>query len=435
MHDEHDRTHGHGVTARPRGRMPYGDPPLRQPPPPAGQPPSPPSHTPEAPRATGAPRLPEPLEPAPPPESRAPVGPPSTPEWSEWPEGEGAKVPRRPARHRKDEESGEEGESGDACPPIRDSLTYLDSRPFSMPPPPGPWRPRLSREQLLRPALIAGLLAAAGVGVWSSGWSPWDGVPTAGTSPASPGEGLLQGHDIVITPSRAPGVDVKVPPEAHEGGKGSPGKALDTGEGPDTKAPRGRAHEEGPGLEKAGRAGGGGGRAAGRAPVRTLPAERALSHGGDTANKWVERVERARAARKPAERPVRHREGGSARTAAGSRETGNAASRTGAGRENGRRTGGAERRRPGRRDGRAPGRGRAGRRPGRAGRARRPPGRRPPRPPEAGRRPPQAAGAPASAPPTPAVTCPPRTGAMPTAYRYGTTTRPGTACVDPFFRR
>jgi len=343
MHDEHDRTHGHGLTARPRGRMPYGDPPLRQPPPSAGQPPFEASHAPEAPRATEATELPEPPEPirpprpARPPESRVPVGPMSPPERSERPEEEGAKAPRRSARHRKDEEG---GESGDACPPVRDSRTYLDSRPFSMPPPPGPWRRpwlRLSRDQLLRPALIAGFLAAAGVGVWSSGWSPWDGVPTAGTSPASSGEGLLLGHDMVITPS-APGVDVKATPEAREDGRGSSGEPLGGGERSDAKTPRGRVHGEGPGRERAGRAGGGDRKGPGRAP-----AERALSFGGDTKNEWVERVERAGGAKKPDERPVRHREGGSARTAAGSGETGNAASKAGAGRESGRRTGGGRR--------------------------------------------------------------------------------------------
>ncbi|MEV0755529.1 hypothetical protein [Streptosporangium sp. NPDC050280] len=237
---------------------------------------------------------------------------------------------RGPARHRRDEQD-EEG--GDAVPrsPVRDSRTYLDSRPFSMPPPPSPWRrpwSRLSRDQLLRPALIAGFLAAAGVGVWSSGWSPWDGVPTAGTSPATSGEGVLLGHDMVITASRAPGVDAKVPPGT--------GRTPEGGKETDAKARKGRAHEggKGPGHEGVGRAGGDR-KAPGRAPVGTLPAERALSSDRDTKNEWIERVERAGAAKKPAERHARHREGDSARAAAGA-ETGRA--KEGAGQESGRRT-------------------------------------------------------------------------------------------------
>ncbi|MEU8204825.1 hypothetical protein [Streptosporangium sp. NPDC049046] len=237
-------------------------------------------------------------------------------------------MPRGPARHRKDEW---DGESGGLAPrsPVRDSRTYLDSRPFSMPPPPSPWRrpwSRLSRDQLLRPALIAGFLAAAGVGVWSSGWSPWDGVPTAGTSPASSGEGVLRGHDMVITASRAPGVDAKVPPGT--------GRAPEGGKEADAKARKGRAHGggKGSGHEGGGRAGGDG-KVPGRAPAGTLPAERALSSDRDIENEWIERVERAGAAKKPAERHARHREGDSARAAAGA-ETGRA--KEGARQESGR---------------------------------------------------------------------------------------------------
>ncbi|MFF5114515.1 hypothetical protein [Streptosporangium sp. NPDC000509] len=250
-------------------------------------------------------------------------------------------VPRGPARHRKDEW---DGESGGLVPrsPVRDSRSYLDSRPFSMPPPPGPWRrpwSRLSRDHLLRPALIAGFLAAAGVGVWSSGWSPWDGVPTAGTSPASSGEGVLLGHDMVITASRAPGVDAKTPPGAREGDEGGDakvprGRASEGGARPDTKGPRGGDRREGkrPGHERAGAAGGGNGKVSAPAPVGVLPVDRASS-ARDARNEWVERVERAGAAKKPAERHARHREGDSARAAAGA-ETGRA--KEGAGQESGR---------------------------------------------------------------------------------------------------
>ncbi|MGJ6965778.1 hypothetical protein ACSDR0_28110 [Streptosporangium sp. G11] len=220
--------------------------------------------------------------------------------------------PPRPARHRKDEEWDEEwDEEADAvtCSPVRRSWTYLDSRPFSMPPPPSPWRrpwSRLSRDHFLRPALIAGFLAAAGVGVWSSGWSPWDGVPTADTSPAPPGERLLAGRDRVITPSRAPvpaGVGARAPAGKEQGGG-------------ERKVPR-------------------------RAPGRALPAERALSGAGDTRDEWIERVERAKPVKKPvkpdktAERAGRHREGGgSARAGAGSGGTGSTAPVAGAGRKN-----------------------------------------------------------------------------------------------------
>lgn len=320
MHGEHDRTHGHGLRARPRGRMPYSDPPLRQPPSPA-----------EPPHATGLPGPPEPAEPPRsvrppepaevprplrPPESRTPAGQALPVEWPGRREGEGARVPRGPARHRKDDDADDADDADNAvtCSPVHRSRTYLDSRPFSMPPPPSPWRrpwSRLSRDQLLRPALIAGFLAAAGVGVWSSGWSPWEGVPTAGTSPAPPGERRFEGHDVVITPSRGPvaaGVDAKAP-----AGK--------------RRAPEGRrgSDAEGAGGER---------RIPGRDPVRVLPAERALSAAaGNTRDEWVERVERAKSVKrpvKPVDRARRHREGGgSARAAAGSGGTGAATPESG----------------------------------------------------------------------------------------------------------
>lgn len=165
MHDEHDRTHGHGLKAKPRGRMPYSDSGPRPPDPP---------------RSAESPTLPE----------------------SDGGGQAGAPAPRMPARHRKDEEGDDTGR-----PPAFHSWTYLDSRPFSMPPPPSPWRrpwARLSRDQLLGPALVAGFLVAAGVGVWSSGWSPWAGTPTASTVFVPPEERLLADHDLVIAPPRAP---------------------------------------------------------------------------------------------------------------------------------------------------------------------------------------------------------------------------------------
>ncbi|MER5647577.1 hypothetical protein [Streptosporangium sp. NPDC002524] len=289
-------------------------------------------------------------------------------------------MPRGPARHRKYEEAdhgndvfdmgnvfdmGDVGGMGGADdvddllddvddaddavtrPMVRGSWTYLDSRPFSMPPPPSPWRrpwSRLSRDQLLRPALIAGFLAAAGVGVWSSGWSPWDGAPVAGPSPASPGERLVAGHDMVIAPSRGPVVA-----------------------GTDAKAPAGkRKIPEGRKGSGAAGAGGGGGKknAPGRDPARVLPAERALAGAGDIRDEWVERVERAKPVKKPVKpvgRAGRHREGGAStragagpegtrrtgpgsagtRTGASAPESGSRRANGGAGHESGRAGGGA----------------------------------------------------------------------------------------------
>ncbi|MEU4537230.1 hypothetical protein AB0G15_20415 [Streptosporangium sp. NPDC023825] len=219
-------------------------------------------------------------------------------------------------------------------PMVRRSWTYLDSRPFSMPPPPSPWRrpwARLSRDQLLRPALIAGFLAAAGVGVWSSGWSPWEGTPVAGPSPASPGERLLAGHDTVITPSRAPVV-------------------AET----DAKAPAGKRKaledEKGPGAAGAG--GGAGKKVPGRDPERVPPAERALSGAGDIRDEWVERVERAQPVKKPVKRAGRRHEGsaragtgqgGAGGTGAAAPEAGARRADGGAGHESGRGGGGAGR--------------------------------------------------------------------------------------------
>ncbi|MEU0482269.1 hypothetical protein ABZ260_24150 [Streptosporangium sp. NPDC006013] len=266
MYGEHDRTHGHGLNARPRGRMPYSDSWLRPPDPP---------------RSAGPATLPEPDG-----------------QWQEE-----APAPHRTARHRKDEEAGDDAVRS----PARRSWTYLDSRPFSMPPPPSPWRrpwSRLSRDQLLGPALVAGFLVAAGVGVWSSGWSPWAGTPTASTVPAPPAERLLADHDMVFTPPRAP---------AAAGAEAS-------GEERKTSAGKGRAA----GRRKAPR----------RDPVRVMPAERALSGpAGRSGNEWVKRVER-------------HRESGegrgSARTGTRSGEAGNAAPVTGStGRGAGNAAGGA----------------------------------------------------------------------------------------------
>ncbi|WP_433359285.1 hypothetical protein [Streptosporangium sp. CA-115845] len=196
------------------------------------------------------------------------------------PEPDGPPAPHRAARHRRDEEAGDDAVRS----PARRSWTYLDSRPFSMPPPPSPWRrpwSRLSRDQLLGPALVAGFLVAAGVGVWSSGWSPWGGTPTASMVPAPPAERLLADHDMVFAPPRAPAT----------------GTGASTGERK-VSAGEGRA-----GRRKAPR----------RDQVRVPPAERALSGpAGRSRNEWVKRVERRRESRD------------SARTGAGSGEAGGA---------------------------------------------------------------------------------------------------------------
>ncbi|MEU8383154.1 hypothetical protein [Streptosporangium sp. NPDC048865] len=235
-------------------------------------------------------------------------------------------MPRRTARHQEnryvndidDMDDMDDMDGAVTRPMIRRSWTYLDSRPFSMPPPPSPWRrpwSRLSRDQLVRPALIVGFLAAAGVGVWSSGWSPWDRGSAGGTSPASSSGGLLAGHDVAPAPSRAP-----------------------VAAGADAKGPAGRRKaaegEKGSGAEGAGRKG----RVPGRDPARVPPAgraaERALSGAGDIRDEWVERVERAAPVKKPVrpvERAGRHREGGgSTRTGSGRGGAAAAAPRTGA---------------------------------------------------------------------------------------------------------
>ncbi|WP_157594761.1 hypothetical protein [Streptosporangium amethystogenes] len=253
MYGEHDRTHGHGLNTRPRGRMPYSDSWLR----PSGDPP----------RSAGPATLPEP---------------------------DGRPAPHRAARHRRNEEVGDDV----ARSPAHRSWTYLDSRPFSMPPPPSPWRrpwSRLSRDQLLGPALIAGFLVAAGVGVWSSGWSPWAGTPTASTVPAPPAGRLLADHDTVFTPPRAPAA----------AGVGA-GAKVSVGER-GTSAGKGRAA----GRRKAPR----------RAPARVMPAERTLAGpAGRSGNGWVKRVERRRESGEGR---------GSARTGAGSGKAGNTAPVTG----------------------------------------------------------------------------------------------------------
>ncbi|MEV4751959.1 hypothetical protein AB0K21_36860 [Streptosporangium sp. NPDC049248] len=254
MYGEHDRTHGHGLNARPRGRMPYSDSWLRPP---------------DSPRSAGPATLPEP---------------------------DGPPAPHRAARHRKDEETGDDT----VWPSARRSWTYLDSRPFSMPPPPSPWlRPwsRLSRDQLLGPALVAGFLVAAGVGVWSSGWSPWAGTPTASTVPASPAGRLVADHDTVFTSPRAP--------VAGAGGFAGERKTLE-----------------------------GRGRVAGRRKMPRHDLERPLfGPAGRPGNEWVKRVERR----------GESREGrGSTWTGAGPGEAGSATPVTeGVGREAGGATGSA----------------------------------------------------------------------------------------------
>ncbi|WP_326822781.1 hypothetical protein [Streptosporangium sp. NBC_01756] len=73
--------------------------------------------------------------------------------------------------------------------------------------------PRVTREQLLRPALICGFLAATGVGLWSSGWSP--------TSPATTTRTITAEVTAARTPSGVTGhgaviaFEGEAPPAGH----------------------------------------------------------------------------------------------------------------------------------------------------------------------------------------------------------------------------
>lgn len=148
MHGDHDSSCRRSRSAGPRGRRPYGEPPDPSPEPVAspGRPPA---------QAAGRPYSP----------------------------------------------------AGD--PFVYGSLINVDIRTAWQPPrsPPSRWQrswpgPRLARDRFLRPALICGFLAAAGVGIWSSGWSPAFGPFTveAAGPPASP---RTVGHDTTITLAEA----------------------------------------------------------------------------------------------------------------------------------------------------------------------------------------------------------------------------------------
>ncbi|MEU9831784.1 hypothetical protein AB0D67_09600 [Streptosporangium sp. NPDC048047] len=71
--------------------------------------------------------------------------------------------------------------------------------------------PRLRRDRLLRPALIGAFLAAAGLGVWTSGWSPLDDRPSAVAAPqpapslAPHGTAVVHPPQAARTPSAEPG--------------------------------------------------------------------------------------------------------------------------------------------------------------------------------------------------------------------------------------
>ncbi|MFJ2032970.1 hypothetical protein [Streptosporangium sp. NPDC087985] len=101
------------------------------------------------------------------------------------------------------------GGAGD--PFVYGSRVSLDIRPTRSPalPPPlvplrlhRPWpSARISRDRLLRPALTCAFLAAAGVGLWSSGWSPVSGpspVEVAAAADPSP----VAGHDLAVPPAQ-----------------------------------------------------------------------------------------------------------------------------------------------------------------------------------------------------------------------------------------
>lgn len=72
------------------------------------------------------------------------------------------------------------------------SLDVRTPRPPAPPAEPPQWSwPELPRDRLLRSALVVGFLAAAGIGVWTSGWTPLSGQAgpyrPAPAAPAPPG--------------------------------------------------------------------------------------------------------------------------------------------------------------------------------------------------------------------------------------------------------
>jgi hypothetical protein len=209
MHTEHDRTHGHGLRARPRGRMPYSEPrdlssaepvePPIRPVEPLVRPVDPPIRPVEP--------LARPVDPV---RSAEPPAGPVAPVWSAEPPT-GPDDPIRSAEPRVwprpfDEPSWAEvvEETGGARDPAAHrTWADLENRPFSMPPPPGRWdRPwsQLSRDQLVRPALIVGFIAAAGAGIWLYGWPTSRESPTPEGVPAPAAQRSLPDHDGTITP-------------------------------------------------------------------------------------------------------------------------------------------------------------------------------------------------------------------------------------------
>lgn len=177
MHSEHDRTHGHGLRVRQRGRMPYTE--SRDLPSPA----------PVEPLVEPVEPLVRPIEP---PIMPVPPVMPVEPLVRACPFGESPWA----------ETAGETG--GVSDPSTRRSWVDIESRPFSMPPPPGRWdRPwsQISRDQLLRPALIVGFLAAAGAGIWLSGWSPSPDPPMVEAVPGPTARRSLTAHDMTVPPT------------------------------------------------------------------------------------------------------------------------------------------------------------------------------------------------------------------------------------------
>ncbi|OUC80775.1 hypothetical protein CA984_42395, partial [Streptosporangium minutum] len=120
-------------------------------------------------------------------------------------------------------------------PFVYGSRVSVDIRPAWPPPPrprpirshrPRPW-PWIPGDRLLRPALVCGFLAAAGIGMWSSGWSPVSEPSTVEVA-AAPAPSRMAGHDTAVAPAEATAPDAgHVPaatPSATSGG--APAKAA-----------------------------------------------------------------------------------------------------------------------------------------------------------------------------------------------------------------
>ncbi|MFD1498412.1 hypothetical protein, partial [Streptosporangium lutulentum] len=168
MHSEHDRTHGHGLEVRPRGRMPYSE-------------------------SRGVP------SPAP---AGSPAGPTETLVWPIESRACPADTPVGPRPSGEPSRAEAADETEDAPDPFtRRPWAGIESRPFSMPPPPGRWdRPwsQISRGRLVRPVLIVGFLAAAGTGVWLYGRPSSPDSSAVEAAPAA--RGPLAGRDSVSEP-------------------------------------------------------------------------------------------------------------------------------------------------------------------------------------------------------------------------------------------